>query len=110
MLALDAEGPPAESNQMRPAHPDTFLAPPLSETIRNAWAIARVDHRTFLGSANCGDRAAGANKEKTVGRVSTTATGGLSYVARESSTRPPTRNLRRSFNRHTHFPPALFHP
>jgi hypothetical protein len=30
----------------------------------NARAIARVDHRTFLGAANCGYRSAGSNEGK----------------------------------------------
>src|ERR1700730_13379707 len=31
---------------------------------RNARAIARVDHRTFLGAANCGYRSGGSNEGK----------------------------------------------
>ena len=47
-------------------------------------------------------------KEKTVGRISTTARGVLWYVARESSTRPPTGKLWRSCMRTADCPPVIF--
>jgi hypothetical protein len=48
--------PPARRLVKRPSDGAAYF--------RNARAIACVDHRTFLGAANCGYRSAGSNEGK----------------------------------------------